>query len=171
MPELLKFAASLSPTVLLLLVLLFMTATAYRVVPMVARRLTTKVETERTAKLAENVEDVVIKRLLEQFSAQFFQRDTERGKKLHQIDSEVTALNLRTERHEREIIAIRAETKAMQEQLVSTDKRAVEFAAALHYQTEKLDEACIRLAKLEEPVMRIDAWVEMRRSRRGEDTP
>jgi len=167
---------SLSPLALFALTLLVFAATAYRLVPTMARRLTTKVEHERTDKISESVEARVSQRLFDSLSTEFFEQNRKRGDRLHSAETDITRLNLLTERHDRDIEELKEEQRLTQEHAASMDRAIVQIRADQRYSTQMLEDMRRRLASLEGPIRRIDMYFELRqRQGRGPgpsaDTP
>jgi len=139
-----------------------------KVFPILVKRLVTSVEVQRTQKISENVERSVSDKLLESLGEQLLSKNEERGKTLHQHSQDLTALNLKTARHDREIRDLKASVEDLRERQFDLEKNIILIQAAQKYQTEKLEELCERIEKLEAwgtTIARIDAYFQMRTQR------
>lgn len=169
--------------VIALMILLTIALTGLKVLPMITRRLITvelktpeqeRHEERRHGGRSRSVDEVIRARL----TTDLLDKINERGARLHKLDSELTALLLRVERVERDMVEMKLLVQKLTDQYNEIAVDFAEMRADVRYTKEKTDEMCerqerieTRLGRLEGPMEVVATWVAQRQLRRREDTP
>jgi chromosome segregation ATPase len=159
--EIFKLAKE-SPAALLIVIIAMMTYGGVKLAPIIMDRLTMRREARDEEKVNRDQP--------EWLRREMFMTIEERGKRLYDLIQIVAAMRLEIDVLKKEAGAMERKIERLNDQHNQIALDFVELKTDVKHMRDRVEEACERLERIEQPIAEINAWV-MRRAQLGPPTP